>query len=607
MIRFVDLCAGLGGFHHGLALAQMALSRPGCPQYEFECVLASELEEDLRTVYVRNFPEVKKIYRRLYPPELTRELVELLGETESELAHGLDLYGSDGALARIHGDLNGLVDASTTSLRCRPDGEPIIPEHDLLCAGFPCQPFSKSGSQRGFEDTRGTLFYLLAIVLEHRRPDLVLLENVGNFERHDGGNTWRRVRSILEELGYEVAATEHVSSSKTAAGLLSPHHVGLPHHRERFFIVAQKIGSDRFPRLCGRIPFPSSYRHYRSRPDERVKLEKAAADRLTSILAAESSDSARDLQLSKLSDDRLAAVEHWGKLLKRLEALDKAGRIPSWRDTMPSFPIWGYELDPWQWYPAERNPAELQAQPEQVPAKRSSVLEAAAVDLRELSGGRVNIYAHPPQGNRVYLGTGVLSAEAVESWIKTWPGYAGKRSDWPRWKKRFIEQNRQFALQLWAQLEPEWLRQWLDQLYTGFPAASHQKLEWNCKGEPLDITGQILQFRPSGIRVQRMRHIPALVAMTTTQIPVVQASVRETHETQQTPPIRHLLPSEALQLQGFPSDWKRPMSRERTFQALGNAVHAELVAAIAQAWLAPTPVKPGCQQGSTQRELHIGP
>ena len=116
-----------------------------------------------------------------------------------------------------------------------------VPPHDVLCAGFPCQPFSKSGAQAGLSDeTSGTLFHEILDILKQHRPSYVILENVGNFERHDEGRTWRIVRSSLRRLGYEVRATGHMASG--GEGLLSPHHLGFPHHRERFFAVASPFG-----------------------------------------------------------------------------------------------------------------------------------------------------------------------------------------------------------------------------------------------------------------------------------------------------------------------------------------------------------------------------
>lgn len=89
-----------------------------------------------------------------------------------------------------------------------PDGditqvdEKNIPNHDILCAGFPCQAFSISGKQKGFEDSRGTLFFDVARIVKEKKPMVVFLENMKNFATHDGGNTLRVVKETMQELGY---------------------------------------------------------------------------------------------------------------------------------------------------------------------------------------------------------------------------------------------------------------------------------------------------------------------------------------------------------------------------------------------------------------------
>lgn len=104
--------------------------------------------------------------------------------------------------------------------------EEEIPRHDILCAGFPCQAFSISGKQKGFEDARGTLFFDIARIVNHHQPKLLLLENVRNFQRHDGGNTLRVVVQTLDELGYSVDYK-----------VLNASHYGLPQNRERIYFV----------------------------------------------------------------------------------------------------------------------------------------------------------------------------------------------------------------------------------------------------------------------------------------------------------------------------------------------------------------------------------
>lgn len=113
-----------------------------------------------------------------------------------------------------------------------PDGditkvdENSIPDHDILCAGFPCQAFSISGKQLGFEDTRGTLFFDVARIVRAKKPKIVLMENVKNFASHDNGKTLLVVKSIMEELGYTFYQK-----------VLNAVDYGIPQNRERIYMV----------------------------------------------------------------------------------------------------------------------------------------------------------------------------------------------------------------------------------------------------------------------------------------------------------------------------------------------------------------------------------
>ena len=221
----------------GLGGFRVALERLG-----HECVFACEVDPMLRELYRRNFP---------YGPE-------------------------------IQGDIRA--------------SKQHVPPHDVLCAGFPCQPFSKSGTQAGLNDeTSGTLFHEILEVLKRYRPSYVILENVGNFERHDEGRTWHIVKSSLRGLGYHVSATEHKVSG--GEGLLSPHHLGFPHHRERFFAVASHIGvpKDIFP-----------------------PRNRTAITTMNDVVQSSDELTERDRKETQIVDQHRQCIEHWNTFLGAL-------------------------------------------------------------------------------------------------------------------------------------------------------------------------------------------------------------------------------------------------------------------------------------------------
>ena len=131
-----------------------------------------------------------------------------------------------------------------------PDGditkvdEQTIPSHDILCAGFPCQAFSISGKQRGFEDSRGTLFFDVARIVKAKKPKIVFMENVKNFAVHDNGRTLQVVKATMEELGYTFYQR-----------VLNAVNYGIPQKRERIYMVCFRndlnIKSFKYP-----TPFP---------------------------------------------------------------------------------------------------------------------------------------------------------------------------------------------------------------------------------------------------------------------------------------------------------------------------------------------------------------
>ena len=104
--------------------------------------------------------------------------------------------------------------------------ENSVPDHDILCAGFPCQAFSISGKQKGFEDSRGTLFFDVARIVKAKNPKVVFMENVKNFASHDNGNTLKVVRNTMVDLGYDFYSD-----------VLNSLDFGIPQKRERIYMV----------------------------------------------------------------------------------------------------------------------------------------------------------------------------------------------------------------------------------------------------------------------------------------------------------------------------------------------------------------------------------
>lgn len=104
--------------------------------------------------------------------------------------------------------------------------EKDIPSHDILCAGFPCQAFSISGKQMGFEDTRGTLFREVVRIAKYHKPELLLLENVKNLEKHDNGRTFNVIKENIENIGYNMYHQ-----------VINASQYGVPQARERIYMV----------------------------------------------------------------------------------------------------------------------------------------------------------------------------------------------------------------------------------------------------------------------------------------------------------------------------------------------------------------------------------
>jgi DNA (cytosine-5)-methyltransferase 1 len=139
-----------------------------------------------------------------------------------------------------------------------------IPEHDVLCAGFPCQAFSVSGKRLGFEDARGTLFFDVARIIKSKKPKVIFLENVKNFVSHDEGKTFLVIKNTLEELGYNLFYRVLCSSDYK-----------VPQSRERIYIIGFRADLK-----ITNFSFPLPSNKFKTVKDILIKLKPAEINKL---------------------------------------------------------------------------------------------------------------------------------------------------------------------------------------------------------------------------------------------------------------------------------------------------------------------------------------
>jgi len=253
---FVDLFAGIGGFHAALG----ALGG--------ECVYASEWDKDSARIYERNW--------------------NLKPDGDITLAANDDVME--------------------------------VPEHDVLVGGFPCQPFSKSGKQMGMDETRGTLFWNIAKIIEARKPSLVLLENVQNIAGPRHIHEWQVIIKTLRDLGYRVSATPMVVSPH----LIRPEFGGRPQVRNRVFIAATRIPKG-IPNFKSDVDIPNLELVTKEWDPLNWSLEKD--------LPLDKLKSAKDRKVVALNDSEIRWIEAWNEFV--LIMREKLGK-----NNLPGFPIW---------------------------------------------------------------------------------------------------------------------------------------------------------------------------------------------------------------------------------------------------------------------------
>lgn len=334
------------------------------------------------------------------------------------------------------------IDADNDITKINPEE---VPDHDVLCGGFPCQAFSKAGKQRGFEETRGTLFFYIEKILKAKKPKYIILENVRNLVSHDNKYTWAKIREHLINCGYRL--TEYPI-------IISPHQLGIPQLRERVVILG--------------IYDPENTDKYLNIDLGPMKDKKDNC--IDSIL--EENNTEEKYKITKQEERVLTA---WDEFYKMIDL------------KVIGFPIWADYFD----------------------------------------------------------------------------GHT--ESDYPDWKKQFIEKNHALYV-LNKNAIDRWLKKWM--VYETF-TPTQRKMEWQAGTSIESLWDGFIQFRPSGVRVKAPTCFPALVAMV--QVPVVGKYKRR------------LTIREAARLQSFPDNFIYDSNDHQAYKQFGNAVNVDVIKTAAQA------------------------
>ncbi|MFC0359201.1 MULTISPECIES: DNA cytosine methyltransferase [Kytococcus] len=393
--RFVDLFAGIGGFH-------AALKAMGG-----ECVYAVEIDKQAAAVYEANWG-----------------------------------HAALGDITQDADDDRGIMN---------------VPAHDVLCAGFPCQPFSKSGAQRGMDEARGTLFFNIASVIKAHHPAVVLLENVRNLIGPRHRHEWAVIIETLREEGYHVSEEPAVFSPH----LLPPEMGGSPQVRERVFITAtyapDQVRHDALD--GGPAPVTTMKDRFPQAPSLSTVWEGADVGELFNPKSLTEGwhledllDDTHNVPGCNLTEAERRWIDAWDEFVVRMRKDMRGQRLPG-------HPIWA---DSWMDF------REMRA----IPWKRSHIevpdsLTTPHID-REL----------------------------------------------PAWKQSHLRRNYEMLQNHFRVIIP-WAHEY--GIYTDDFPASRRKLEWQAQDTPR-LWDTVMHMRPSGIRAKKPTYLPALVAITQTSI-----------------------------------------------------------------------------------------
>ncbi len=357
--------------------------------------------------------------------------------------------------------------------------ESDIPQHEILCAGFPCQPFSLAGKKTGYKcPNSGKLIKDILRIAEYHFPDFLILENVPNILNIENGKFWKFIKRSFNKIGYKIIYK-----------IISPLDIGIPQNRKRIFILGFKNNEH-----LQKFQWPN---------------KKKSIQPLNKILISSYSH-------KKIETEKTLQIKHWQKLLNgcKIKTLSSLSIVaPELRATYP--------------------------------------LDFQSFKLKEM-------YKY-----KGAYGQKLNNSSNWKNLLSKLPFYVKKERKTPDWLKHSILHTRN----LYKKNKP-FLNNWVKTINRKYN--SWQMLEWRGAKNKYVLSDHILQFRASGIRVSKPDKIPSLVAINTTQRPVIGSEMR------------YISKFEAAKLQNLHSLSHIPKNETLAFKSFGNAVNAKIVELLAK-------------------------
>ena len=481
-LKFIDLFCGIGGFHYALTLTDDNKTHT-----KNKCVLACDINKECRATYKDNF--------NLEP---TDDVTKLENEE--------------------------------------------VPDFDILCAGFPCQPFSNGGKKKSFKDARGNLFEEIIRIAKCKKPSFMFLENVKHILKVDNGNVFKTILTKLREIDYVVSCQT-----------LSPHQLGIPQQRER--VIFTCIKKDVYEAKYKTKPDIFAHNDTPHKTDIIVKEETKETETTSETTETETETTTPTTATTKAKKPKEEKFD-----LKLYNDFNFDLGLSS-EPTMQNI----YETD------------KEKTKKYKISDELVDVLNAWDVMVKTVATGEKlspTILCHEFK-TIIFKAQSPIDTEVAteEEGEEGEEGKEGKEvvlefdtafDALVQWKKDYIQKNRP----LYEKYKKQW-KKWYKKHSTLLKKKEiYGKLEWQTgpKKEDDSIWKYFIQVRQSGIRVKKTNYFPTLVAIVQTPIYGVEK--------------RYITPRECAKLQSFPDEFKLHAKDNIAYKQFGNAVNVAVIRTI---------------------------